>query len=135
MMKQVRKPFIVGTNYQLSAYNKHLHYSFVFYFILWKRSLYKSCSSNLIICYSFNGQIIHVRCLYKHILKIVHSQIRNFHLTPYQLSVTCSLNSVGQHIKYWCLVQFPLKKAHMNVCTCAHQPEYSLLVYTQNGCR
>ena len=60
MMKQVRKPFIVGTNYQLSAYNEHWHSSFVFYFILWKQSLYKSCSSNLIICNSFNGQIIHV---------------------------------------------------------------------------
>ena len=58
MMTQVRKPFIVGTN--LSAYYKHWHSSFVFNFILWKQSLHKSCSSNLIICFSFNGQIVHV---------------------------------------------------------------------------
>ena len=30
--------------HKLSAYNKHWHSSFVFNFILWKQSLYKSCS-------------------------------------------------------------------------------------------
>ena len=106
--------------HKLSAYNKHWHSSFAFYFILWYQLLYKSWSSNLIICYSFNGQIIHVWCLYKNILKTVHSQIRNCHLTPYQLGVTRSLTSMSQHIRYWCLVQFPLKNAHANACKCAH---------------
>ena len=44
--------------HKLSAYNKHWHSSFVFNFILWKQSLYKYCSSNLIVCFNFNGQII-----------------------------------------------------------------------------
>ena len=109
--------------------------SFVFNFILWKQSLYKSYSSNLITYYSFSDQIIHVWCLYKNILKTVHSKIRTWHLTPYQLGITCSLTSTGQHSRYWCLVQFPLKEAHANACTCAHWPEYSLLVYTKNGWR
>ena len=59
MMKQVRKAFIVGTNYQLTI-NTGTLFSFVFNFILWKQSLNKFCSSNLIICYSLNGQIVHV---------------------------------------------------------------------------
>ena len=46
--------------HKLSAYNTHWHSNFVFNLILWKQSLYKYCSSNFIICYSFNGQIIHV---------------------------------------------------------------------------
>ena len=109
--------------------------SFIFNVILWKQSLYKSCRSNLIICYSFSDQIIHVWCLYKNILKTVHSQIQTCHPTPYQLGITCSLTSTDQNSRYWCLVQFALKKAHANACTCAHWPEYSLLVYTKNGWR
>ena len=66
------KTILVGTHYQrtgektiywgrtLSTYNKHWYSSFVFNFILWKQSLYKSCSSNLIIRFNFYGQIIHV---------------------------------------------------------------------------
>ena len=86
--------------HKLSAYNKQWHSRFVFNFILWIQLLYRSCSSNLIICYSFNGQIIHVRCMYKNIFKTTYSQIQNCHLTPYQLDVTCSLTSMCQHIGY-----------------------------------
>ena len=53
MMKQVRKPFIVGTNYQCSINTGTL----VSYLI---SSCGNNHSSNLFIKYSFYGQIIHV---------------------------------------------------------------------------
>ena len=85
--------------HKLSAHNKHWHSSFVLNFILWKQSLYTSCSSNLITSYSFNGQIIHFLMLVQVYLK--NRPLPNSKLSPdtHQLEITCCLTSIGQHIR------------------------------------
>ena len=56
MTQQVRKPFIGGTNYQRTINTGTLFLCLIS--SCGNSHIYKSCSSNLIICYSFNGQII-----------------------------------------------------------------------------
>ena len=122
MMKRVRKPFIVGTNYQRTINTGTL----VAYLV---SSCENNHYSNVIIRYSFNGQIIHVWCLKKNILKL---STPKFELSPdtRQLGITRSLTNMGQHIRYWCLVQFPLRRP-MRMRAHAHTSQSIHCSYTQ----